>query len=185
MEMLELKCHNHNDYPLLYKWVEWLAISSGRFLECRKCNISVATQVLVHCLICPHSPSGIVCTYQAMHSCLCYNYYMYVYMATLSYVSSYIQHVTKYSLRKLFDTLEMTYSIIQCIGMCLPVSEIVLTELIGHGPAMIVPCKDLGPTNVPLSFPPVVILYTTLQCNPSTTTVANPFIIGALPIARK
>ena len=32
--------------------------SLGRFLECRKCNILVATQELVRCLICPHSPSG-------------------------------------------------------------------------------------------------------------------------------
>ena len=58
MEMSELKYHNHNDYPLLYIKEEQLAINSGRFLECRKCNILVATQVLVHCLICPHSPSG-------------------------------------------------------------------------------------------------------------------------------
>ena len=33
-------------------------LSSGRFLECWKCNILVATQALVHCLICPHLPLG-------------------------------------------------------------------------------------------------------------------------------
>ena len=43
METLELKCHNHNDYPLLYKKAEQLAISLGRFLEYRKCNISCNT----------------------------------------------------------------------------------------------------------------------------------------------
>ena len=68
--------------------------------------------------------------------------------------------------------------------MCLPVSEIVLTELIGHGPAVMVPCEDLGPTNVSLSIPPAVILYSVLQLSPLTTTVANPFFIGALPIIK-
>ena len=41
MEILKLKCHNHNDYPLLYIKAEWLAINLGRFLECQKCNIPV------------------------------------------------------------------------------------------------------------------------------------------------
>ena len=81
METLELKCHN---YPFLYKEAEKLTISSSRFLECRKCNILVATQALVHCLICPHTFLGTAhhrcCAYksEAMHSCLCYNYYMYI-----------------------------------------------------------------------------------------------------------
>ena len=66
--------------------------------------------------------------------------------------------------------------------MCLPVSEIVITELIAHGPAVMIPCEDLGPINVLLSIPPAKILYTVLQLSPSTTTVANPFIIGALPM---
>ena len=54
----KIQSHNHNEYPLLYKEAEILLSSSGRFLECRKCNILVATQELVRCLICPHSPSG-------------------------------------------------------------------------------------------------------------------------------
>ena len=39
----------------------------------------VNTQAAVHCLyVCTHprvhtAPEGVVCTYQAMHSCLCYN----------------------------------------------------------------------------------------------------------------
>ena len=56
--MLESKCHNKNDYPLLYKWADWLAISWSRFLECQKYNILVAIQALVHCLICPHLALG-------------------------------------------------------------------------------------------------------------------------------
>ena len=60
--------------------------SSGRFLECWKCNMLVATQALVHCLICPHLPLGIVCRYQAMHSCLCYNYYLLSYTCVAMYI---------------------------------------------------------------------------------------------------
>ena len=35
----KIEPHNHNDYPLLYKEVEILKSSLGRFLECQKCNI--------------------------------------------------------------------------------------------------------------------------------------------------
>ena len=72
--MFKYKSHNHNDYVLLYKGSEQWLSDLGRFLECQKCNILVATQALVLCLICP--PSGIMRTYQATHSWLCYNYYL-------------------------------------------------------------------------------------------------------------
>ena len=52
----KIEPHNHNEYPLLYKEAEMSALSLGRFLECRKCYILVATQELVHCLICPWAP---------------------------------------------------------------------------------------------------------------------------------
>ena len=74
MGTLELKCHNHNDYPLLYKQAEQLAISLGRFLEYRKCNLLVATQALVHCLIGPHLPSGAArprASYIHIRQCTC------------------------------------------------------------------------------------------------------------------
>ena len=48
------------------------------FLECRKCNILVITQALVLCLTYTHSPLGVVRIYQAKHSCLCYNLYIYL-----------------------------------------------------------------------------------------------------------
>ena len=54
----------------------------GRFLECRKCNILVATQALVHYLICPHSrycaSSGIVRIYHTNIACVITYIYIYI-----------------------------------------------------------------------------------------------------------
>ena len=55
----------------------------GWFWEYQKCNILVATQALLHCLICSYvlhkSPLSVMYTDQAKYLCLCYNYYMISY----------------------------------------------------------------------------------------------------------
>ena len=76
------------------------------------------------------------------------------------------------------ENLKISYLV--CIAH-LPVAAIAVTEFMGHGPAVIVPWEDLGPTNVPLSVPPVMILYTIVQFNPSSFTLAIPLVIGAIP----
>ena len=45
--------------------------------------IHIITQALLQNLICLHLLSGIVCTYQAMQLCLCYNHYMYNMLGSL------------------------------------------------------------------------------------------------------
>ena len=48
----EIEPHNHNKYLLLYKEAEISMPSLGKFLECRKCYILLATCALVIYLIC-------------------------------------------------------------------------------------------------------------------------------------
>ena len=91
------KCHgnvriNHNDYPLLYKQPELLAISSGRFLECWKYNILVPTQTLINCLICLHSPLGAV---RPQASCLHIRQCTHACITTINFKLSWI--ITYYS----------------------------------------------------------------------------------------
>ena len=68
-----------------------MPVGLDRFLERRKCNISYNTGThalpdiyalaLRGCTPRALCPSGIVCIYQAKHSCLCYNCYIYrIYM---------------------------------------------------------------------------------------------------------
>ena len=64
-------------------------------LECQKCNVLVATQVLV---MCPHFPSCIMCTYQATYSCLYYNQYLILVVSGYRYVE-----------RRLASTLLLLY----------------------------------------------------------------------------
>ena len=52
----KIKPHNHNEYPLLYKEAELLMSVLGRFLECRKWNISWALGIF---LIYMPAPSGL------------------------------------------------------------------------------------------------------------------------------
>ena len=52
----------------------------------------------------------------------------------------------------------------------------------GHGPEVIVPWDDLGPTNAPLSVPPAMTVYVISHSNPSTVTVAVPLVTAAMPV---
>jgi len=51
----------------------------------------------------------------------------------------------------------------------------------GHGPPLIFPWDDAGPTNVPSNAPFAMIVYVTPHCRPLIVTVANPLILGAAP----
>ena len=71
----KIEPHNHNEYPLLYKEGEILSLSLGRFLECQKMlhiSYNTGTRALANISAFALGP---MCTYQAMHSYLCY-YYM-------------------------------------------------------------------------------------------------------------
>ena len=85
--MLELKCNNKNNYLLLYKWADWLAINfivpEVLHISCNTgtCALPDMSALALGCC----APSGIVRRYQAMHSCLCYNYYIwYSFLSDLS-----------------------------------------------------------------------------------------------------
>ena len=55
------------------------------------------------------------------------------------------------------------------------------TEHAGHGPAVMFPWDDLGPTKSPLSDPPAVTVYVPWHFSPLTVTIAIPLDIGAVP----
>ena len=65
-----------------------------------------------------------------------------------------------------------------CMYICMSSSPIIFT---GHGPVVIFPWNDLGPTNCPLNIPPAMIAYVTPHSNSLTVTVAIPLVIGAVP----
>ena len=80
--MLELKWHNHNDYPLVYKigravnnkfWEDFRVQKVLRIsFNTGTCALpDMSTLALRPCM-----PLGIMCTYQAMYLCLCYNNYI-------------------------------------------------------------------------------------------------------------
>ena len=80
VKITSLSSHDHNQHLLLYMLAEQLSTGLGRFLGCQKCNILVIIQSRVLYLIYIHSPLdtvhvplGVMCIYQAKHSCLCYN----------------------------------------------------------------------------------------------------------------
>ena len=64
------------------------------------------------------------------------------------------------------------------------VGDIIVDDITGQVPAVMLPCDELGPTKSPSRVPPTMIVYVTPQCSPLTVTVADWLVIGAIPVIR-
>ena len=67
--MLELECHNHSDFPLVYKFEEWSIASSDKFFR-------VPEGEHISCNAGTHALPDMFTITLGNHAYICYNYYI-------------------------------------------------------------------------------------------------------------